>query len=207
LCEALWTTARDTEARDTSGRTRLYNYSYHQTATDPSVIEEFLAGGAYINAKTTAGHTALHYVAAFGNTHFIPILCEHGISLDEIKNSGDTSLALAVRHKQVDVIRLVLQRSANAALQNEQDQCVIHIGACLKQVKTLKTLATCDLDGLCLTSKDKRGFRSLDYFESGEDRSLIRSCIRKVGRLFLNSRRCPERDYRECAVTRHYWDG
>jgi ankyrin repeat protein len=162
----------DTEARDTSGRTPLHSYSYRHTAAAPSVIEEIVAGGAYINAKTTAGHTALHYAAAFGNTNLIPVLFENGISLDETKISGDTALALAVRHNQVDAIKLLLQSSANVGVHNEQGQSVVHIGACFGQVGTLEALATCDLTDLSLTTKDKRRFSPLDYFENRQVRSL-----------------------------------
>jgi ankyrin repeat protein len=161
----------DVNARDSSGRTPLHCYSYRQMGTTSSMVEEILTGGASINGKTAAGHTALHYAAAFGNTHLIPVHFQHGVLIDDLKDSGDTALALAVRHNQIDAIRMLLESSANVSVRNKQEQSMIHIGACFGGVETLELLATCDLVGLSLSARDKKGFSASDYFKNRQDHS------------------------------------
>lgn len=149
------------DAQDTSGRTPLHSFSYRQISTGPSVIAEILARGASINSKTLAGHTALHYAAAFGNNQLIPVLFERGISINETKVTGDTSLALAVRHNQVNTMKLLMEKSADISVRNEQGQSILHIAACFGRVETLEYLATCYLGGLSLSKRDKRGLNTL----------------------------------------------
>lgn len=161
----------DVDPRDSSGRTPLHCYSYRQMGTTVSMIEEIVIGGAFINAKTASGHTALHYAAAFGNTHLIPVLLKYGIWIDDTKDSGDTALALAVRHNQIDAIRILLESSTDVSVRNKQGQSVFHIGACFGRVETLEFLATCDLAGLSLSARDKKGFSAFDYFKTRQDRS------------------------------------
>lgn len=161
----------DVNFRDTSGRTPLHCYSYRQVDTTVSMIEEIMFGGAFINAKTTSGHTALHYAAGFGKTHLIPALLKYGILIDDTRNDGDTALAVAVRHNQIDVMRVLLKNFADVSVRNKQDQSVLHIGARFGRVETLKSLATCDLAGLSLDARDKQGYSPSDYFKARQDRS------------------------------------
>ena len=161
----------DVDSRDSSGRTPLHCYSYPQMGTTTSIIEEIVISGASINAKTVAGHTALHYAAAFGNIHLIPVLFKYGILIDDTKDSGDTALALAVRHNQMDAIRMLLASSADISVRNKQEQSAIHIGACFGRVETLELLATCDLAGISLSTRDKKGLSAFDYFKTRQDRS------------------------------------
>ena len=161
----------DVDSRDSSGRTPLHCYSYRQRGSNVSIIEEIMIGGAFINAKTVSGHTALHYAAAFGNIHLIPVLLKYGILIDDTKDSGDTALALAVRHNQIDAIKILLESSADVSVRNKQEQSVLHIGACFGRVGTLEFLATCDLAGLDPSARDKKEFSAFDYFESRQDRS------------------------------------
>ena len=161
----------DVDPRDSSGRTPLHCYGYRQMGTTVSMIEEIVTGGAFINAKTASGNTALHYAAAFGNTHLIPVLLKYGIWIDDTQDSGDTALTLAVRHNQIDAIRILLESSTDVSVRNKQEQSVFHIGACFGRVETLEFLATCDLAGLSLSARDKRGFSAFDCFKTRQDRS------------------------------------
>ncbi|KAI0465893.1 ankyrin repeat-containing domain protein [Xylaria cf. heliscus] len=67
--------------------------------------------------STGEGRTALHHAAANSRIHIIELLLRHGAAFDPHDENGITPLGLAAEAGATDIVKLLLDRGANACVQ------------------------------------------------------------------------------------------
>jgi ankyrin repeat protein len=82
-----------------------------------AAVASLVAAGADVNAASATGATPLMIAAASGDTRTVTMLVEGGASIDARDTAkGETALMYAAAFNRADVIRLLLQRGADAHL-------------------------------------------------------------------------------------------
>jgi ankyrin repeat protein len=102
----------DLEAPAINGNTALMMAAYRNNSAAATAL---LARGAVV---TRPGWTALHYAAAGGSAPIGTALLERGAGIDATSPSGMTPLMLAAREGKEDMVKLLLERGANASLRD-----------------------------------------------------------------------------------------
>lgn len=91
------------------------------------VIELFLAKGANINDKNSAGLTPLHilvtkhYVHSAQTPSLVKFLLRKGASINSQDNAGDTPLHVAVKAQDSDSILVLLNNNCDTSLLNKAE--------------------------------------------------------------------------------------
>ncbi|KAL2413528.1 hypothetical protein ABEF95_004324 [Exophiala dermatitidis] len=154
------------DCRDTAGRTPLHCYCYRQIGASRSIVREILDAGASANAVAYGGQTPLHYASTFGNTNLIPILLGYGANIDAVKDDGMTPLMAGVRHDQLDVVKVLLEKEADCRVVNKIHQNILHLAAIYAGDDCMTALASSAGIGQVHPSvKDAMGYTPLEYFE------------------------------------------
>jgi len=102
----------DLEAPAINGNTALMMAAYRNNG---AAADALLARGALV---ARPGWTALHYAAAGGSVEIATALLARGAGIDATSPSGMTPLMLAAREGKEDMVKLLLERGANASLQD-----------------------------------------------------------------------------------------
>jgi ankyrin repeat protein len=71
-----------------------------------------LTKAADVNAKNTAGDTALHNAALRGRTEIVELLLARGGNIEAKDNAGNTPLAEAARQGHADIVALLREHEA-----------------------------------------------------------------------------------------------
>ena len=101
----------DINEQDEYSQAPLYEAAVSGSAT---VVGILLAAGAEINDDDLWGTTALHAAAAGGHRDAVVCLAESGANLTAADKQGKTPLAVAAREGKVEVVRLLLEKLAEA---------------------------------------------------------------------------------------------
>lgn len=99
----------DVDALAPNGNSALMMAAFRQN--QPAVLA-LLAHGARVNQP---GWCALHYAAAAGSTELVSLLLARRADIDAQSPSGMTSLMLAAREGQENVVTLLLKEGADAS--------------------------------------------------------------------------------------------
>lgn len=100
------------DARAPNGNSALMMAAFRQNR---QAVVTLLDRGASIDLP---GWTALHYAAAANSTDIIGLLLARHAAIDAASPSGMTPLMLAAREGAEDAVKLLLERGADAALQD-----------------------------------------------------------------------------------------
>lgn len=73
------------------------------------------------------GQTALHYVAANGNTALVEWLLDHDFNIDVHNNADHTPLRLACQFGHLDVVKLLVHRGAEVHVKDTQSGSVFNV--------------------------------------------------------------------------------
>lgn len=86
-------------------------------------------------------YTPLHYAVVGGNEHLVGGLCQRAPQLlSSINRDGDAPLALAVRHGNDAVVRVMLQNGASPDASNFRGQSALHLAAGAANVVAMRLL-------------------------------------------------------------------
>jgi len=77
------------------------------------VVEELIARGANVHAKTLKGNTALHIASLAGHEPVVRLLIENGADVDAQSASGFTPLYMAAQENHQSIVKLLLASGAN----------------------------------------------------------------------------------------------
>lgn len=78
-----------------------------------------------VTRKNTRGETALHYAASSGNDEAVVWLLQHGASVIEAAENGDTPLHCAARKESLLVFQTLAMAGANLCARNKEGQLAI----------------------------------------------------------------------------------
>jgi len=82
------------------------------------VVGSLIDAGASVDAKTTTGEAALHYAAAAGSVETVERLLDSGAEVDALEHTkGQTPLMFAAALNRADVLRTLLARGADPAIE------------------------------------------------------------------------------------------
>jgi ankyrin repeat protein len=104
-------TGADVNAADENGATPLMYAAAFSTLADLRLLADHQAN---VNAANANGSTALMWAA--GDTAKIRLLLAHGASVDARTKDGTTALIVAARHRNLDGMRALMARGADAAV-------------------------------------------------------------------------------------------
>jgi ankyrin repeat protein len=111
----------DVNARGEDGETPLLTASISEEGAE--LIAMLLEAGADINAADDDGYTALHYAAYLNdNPEITAQLLDAGADANLGTGFGSTPLMLACREGKVQVINLLLDKGADASIEDEDGE-------------------------------------------------------------------------------------
>lgn len=112
-----------------------------------SVVNELVAKEADVNLKDMMGRSPLHHLARFSKgskavKDIAQVLLTNGAEVNAVDNAGESALHKAVKSKNIDLVKILLEAGADTGIRNSQghkaiDLCKWHS---LKQRKIRKLL-------------------------------------------------------------------
>lgn len=75
----------------------------------PDLLEVFLRYGSQINHQDFNNNTVLHEAVAYGWNKSVGLLLRNGINIDLINNNGDTAVDIAIRERNKEAMKLIMQ--------------------------------------------------------------------------------------------------
>lgn len=109
---------------------------------DWRIVKLLIIHGAEVNAKATAGLTALHVVACNGNTKVARLLLDEGADVNAMHVHYRGPLACAIQHHQAEMVDFLLERGADPAKQPE----ALGLAAWQGMLETVRTLLASGFD-------------------------------------------------------------
>ena len=99
------------------------------------VCRVLLNAKAFINSKTKAGWTALHFAAQRGHTKLVEyFVAKMGATIDSTTMKKQTPLHLAATHGRVDACQALVELGASLDSADDNSQRAIHLAALANQV-------------------------------------------------------------------------
>lgn len=114
--------------------------------------------GADVNIKTKAGLTPIHVAILYDHVNILKVLLDGDAKLNE---AGEQAvLALAVRNKNINMVRILVKAGANMLIDNRNGTTVLHHSVCTGQVDLVKLLMEENVD---VNAQDSRGYTPLHF--------------------------------------------
>ena len=117
-----------------------------------------LENGAYINAKSDGGFTALHLAAQHDHAHVVLELLERGVDHSTQSNGGWTPTHVASFKGHVSVIIELLERGADPNVQDHDGKTPLHVASQSGQEDVVALLLK---RGGRISAQDNSGFTAL----------------------------------------------
>lgn len=77
------------------------------------IVEELIARGANVHAKTLKGNTALHIASLAGHEPVVKVLIDNGADVDAQSVNGFSALYMAAQENYESIVKLLLASGAN----------------------------------------------------------------------------------------------
>ena len=90
---------------------------------DLTLIRRLVARGTSLMAADYDRRTPLHLAAAEGHQQVLAYLLAHMVELDPVDRWGHTPLDEAIRHNQLDAIRLLKSEGAGHGIESAETGC------------------------------------------------------------------------------------
>lgn len=78
----------------------------------PAIVHAFIAKGADVNARDSAGGPALHWAVGGGKPEIVRLMLDHGADIRQTDRHGQTALELARKKGRIEVAA-ILERAAS----------------------------------------------------------------------------------------------
>ena len=102
------------------------------------VCRVLLTANAFINSKTKAGWTALHFAAQRGHTKLVEyFVSKMGATIDSTTMKKQTPLHLAATYGRVPACQILVDLGASLDAADDNSQRAIHLAALANQVCSL----------------------------------------------------------------------
>lgn len=150
LFEAAATPPLDSSARDLFGNTVLHAaIGWNARDAAAAVLDRQKTEAAVLlNAKNTAGKTALHLAAQKGETAFISLFIEYHADINMDDATGRTPLVEALRYGKTGAVLLLLKAGASPARQDIQGRTALHEAVGAAPVAVITALREAGADPL-----------------------------------------------------------
>jgi ankyrin repeat protein len=129
-----------------------------------SVVDELLASGARVNARTVRGLTALHFAALCGRRDIACALIHAGARVDTRTRDDRTPLHHAAMTGRLDVVKMLASNGAGVNTTDVQGRTALHAAAARGHARTVRTLLELGATDL---GRDRLGRSTLDAAARG----------------------------------------
>lgn len=165
---ALLLSGADVSARDSMGRTPLFEASKGGEVTYPAV-QLLLEHGANVMAQEDrSGWVPLHCAAQVGYDATIQLLIDHGAEINYPDSNGDSALHIACQNGRESAAQLLVEKGANISVTNTVMQLPIHGAAASGNEKIIELLLEKGPDTNAANATNSLGARPLHFAaESG----------------------------------------
>ncbi|KAL2682397.1 hypothetical protein Neosp_006848 [[Neocosmospora] mangrovei] len=131
----------------------------------PEILIKLLSAGATVNARTFHwGGTPLHYASQYNHPNVARLLFKHGGDIDAKDDSGRSPLIVAINFNSHAVITALLELGADHLLQDHGAN-FLHMAAKYGDKKTLRILASFELEGIDVNTLSRYGRTPWEEFE------------------------------------------
>ena len=103
--------------------------SLHMAALsgDTAQTQSLIQVGVDVNGRMTRNWTPLMVAAKYGHTEVMDLLIKNKAEIDLLDQDGNSALILAVTSNQVEAVKLLLQRNADALIVNNKGLNAVQI--------------------------------------------------------------------------------
>jgi len=111
----------ETENINVKNRDNYTPLYYAASYGTQKTVQLLLENGAKVDVRNESNYnyTSLHYAARNGKTEIAQLLLKNGADVNFIDNDGDTALIMATIQRNIDIVRLLLDRGAKSNIGND----------------------------------------------------------------------------------------
>ncbi len=132
---------------DTSRFEGHYPPAFFYMAQHPELQEIFEEFGVKWDARDGRGSSILHFAAIYGKADFIHKLIEEkSLPVDCEDNIGETPLQRAIKEKQYDAVKALLEKGANPNHKRQDEITPYHLAVLVGDVRILKEVLEAGAD-------------------------------------------------------------
>ena len=120
-----------------------------------NIVEKLIASGAYVDAKSSQGETALTLAVRLGNMEITEVLIENGAEFNARGTDGETILNLAVRRGHLGVVKTLIDHGIDVNVRPFGIEPALNVAARLNHAEIAEALLSAGAD-LNVESRDSR---------------------------------------------------
>lgn len=128
-------------------------------AGDRKKVDELVASNANIDARETAGRTALHLACQSGNVNMVALVISAGADTNAADGMGMTPLHVVAENGHVPLTKMLLKHDANVSARDTRGRTPLHLAAQTNQPLVINVLMVAGAD---FRIADKGGKTPLD---------------------------------------------
>jgi len=99
------------------------------TAGDRKKVDELVASDANVDARDSAGRTALHLACQSGNVNMVALLISAGSDTNAADGAGMTPLHVVAENGHVPLTKMLLKHDANVSAHDSRGRTPLHVAA------------------------------------------------------------------------------
>lgn len=169
-------------SQSTRGWTALhYACCYHD---DVAYVKPLFDHGADVDKRTYVGKTALFLAIIQNHLRAAAFLIGLGADLNVLDSEGISPLAVAIKFRRLDPMKLLLPSGATHKLLSEGDDTLLHLVAKFPDIKIIQYLSDFDLGDVDVGARNKEKLTARELIQihnSDPDTALaFQKLLRKV---------------------------
>ena len=120
-----------------------------------NIVEKLIASGAYVDAKSSQGETALYLAVRLGKVEIAEVLIENGAGFNARGTDGETILNLAVSQGHLGVVKTLIDHGIDVNVRPFGIEPALNVAARLNHAEIAEALLSAGAD-LNVESRDSR---------------------------------------------------